>query len=107
MTGAAKNAGRKPELEGRINEKAALAVDARPAAVTTIGCSDWISPCGGGGAITVSSVGLAFSTSAGCPAKVTAFWLGSGRKPRPRSTTRSPIAPRLGSTSTKSGSRPR
>ena len=55
-----------------------------------------MSPCGGGGATTVSSVGLAFSTSAGCPEKVTAFCSGSGMKPRPRSATRSPIAPRFG-----------
>jgi hypothetical protein len=81
-------------------------VEARPPAVTTIGSSGWISPCGGGGATVVISVVLAFSTSAGWPANVTAFCCGSGMKPRPRSTTRSPIAPRFGCTSSTSGGRP-
>ena len=90
----------------RVSLKAALPVEARPPAVTTIGTSGETSSGGGGGAITLSEVALACSTSAGCPAKVTAFWSGSGMKPRPVSTTRSPIAPNFGATSITSGSRP-
>ncbi len=106
VTGAAKKRGTKPEVTPRISTKAEALADARPATVTTIGSSGSTSPGGGGGAMTVSSVAVAESTRAVWPANVTALASGSGRKPRPLRTTRSPTAPRGGLTSVTSGRRP-
>ena len=56
---------------------------------------------------TAISVGLAATTRAGTPSKVTTFASAAAANPAPRIRTRSPATPRAGSKETTSGTRPR
>ena len=107
VTGAAKKRGTKPEVAPRSSAKVGRARRGAPAdrhhdRQLGLRCRR---PAAGERRRRARSRS-ADSTSAGWPAKVTALASGSGRKPRPWSTTRSPTAPRRGLTSITSGSRP-
>src|SRR5262249_8211934 len=106
-TGAAKKRGTKVSAETRMSTNTGAVVDALPLALTTTGASVWVPGPAPPGAITVSSVGEALSTSVGRLPNVTTIRQGSGSKPRPRRTTRSPADPEEGESSNTMGRRPR